>query len=353
MAHFIHIKVKDIVKDTPQSVVLTLDIAENNRKEFRYSAGQYLTFRHKHGGEDLRRSYSICVGEGANDLRVGIKKVNDGVFSTFANDVLKCGDELEVMAPMGNFVLGGASSKRFLMVAAGSGITPILSHIETILTANTDTYITLIYGNKSPHSTMFRERLEELKNKFIERFAIIYVFSAASQDIELFSGRIDGNKCIDILKKWIGQTIFDHVFICGPEQMIQNVQAGIQTLGIEKSKIKYELFATVPHKSKNKVTTKKSQQGTEISVVLDGTEYEINIRDGESVLDAARRQNLDAPFSCKGGICSTCRCKILEGSGEMKANQALEDYEVEQGYALSCQLIPTSNKIKISYDSGH
>lgn len=347
------ISVKHIDRNTPDSVILTLDIPEGVRDEFSFKAGQYLTFAKIFDGEELRRSYSICVGEGSDTLCVGIKKIENGAFSSFANEKLVVGDELLVLPPQGKFVLKEDRAEQILLIAAGSGITPIISHAETILAANEYSQITLIYGNKSPNSIMFKERLEELKNLYIERLNIIHIFSQTAQDIDLFSGRIDGKRCLDILTKWCKKTIFDQVFICGPEPMIKNVRVSLEALGIDKSRINYELFATVARKRSPAQVSKKHDEKKSLTVVLDGTSFQLDLLDGEAVLDAARRQNIDAPYSCRGGICSTCRCKILKGRGQMNVNHVLEDYEVEQGYALSCQLTADSKEITISYDEGH
>lgn len=351
MNKFHYLTVTDIEKNTNDAVIITLETPSD---DFKYRAGQYLTFRHEFEGEELRRSYSICASEHAQKLCVAVKKVEGGAFSNFANDTLKIGDQLEVMRPEGKFTLGDIKDgSDLLMIAAGSGITPIISQIETILEASKESKITLIYGNKTPHSTMFRERLEELKSLYMYRFSLIHVLSASPQDIELFSGRITRERCRKIIKNWMGIEHIDAAFICGPEDMIHNVSDVLGQIGIDKSRIQYELFVSKKRKNGKAVSVTQTQKDVKLTVILDGTSHQFEMAHDQSVLDIARNNNLDVPFSCESGICSTCRCKILEGEGTMEVNHALEDYEIEQGYALSCQLVPRTNKLVISYDERH
>ena len=351
---FHKLRVTDIERDTANSVIVTLALPTEHSHEFEFISGQYLTFRHKIDGEEIRRNYSISLGQGAATLQVGIKRVVGGVFSTFANQELQVGDTLEVMPPQGRFVLKDlVQSARVLLIAAGSGITPMLSHIETLLTQDSAAQITLIYGNRTPHSVMFRERLEALKSSYLTRFNLVHVFSGAGQEAELFSGRISGERVERIMRTWLRQDDFDAVLLCGPEAMIVDVKASLVAMGLLEARIGYELFTTGQAPRRKQATAAPSSAATKLTIILDGTAHPLAIRPGECVLEAAQEHNIEAPYSCRSGICSTCRCKIIDGSGEMEINHALEDYEVQAGYALACQLRPTSAKLVVDFDSGH
>ena len=354
MTMFHPLKVQSITRDTANSVILDLALSDELHKEFDFLAGQYLTFRHHHNGEELRRNYSICTKENAGNLRVGIREVEGGVFSSFANKSLQVGDVLDVMPPMGRFTLNDIKlGANVLMIAAGSGITPMISHIETLLSRDPNAKVSLIYGNRNPNSIMFRETLEDIKNTYLTRFKLVHVLSGAGQEADLFTGRIDGARVVDIAKNWLHQTDYDVALICGPEAMTLDVKKGVEGLGLAPSQIRYELFHSGSPKAKPKINQGNAQKSVDLTIVIDGTKHQLKMAKDENVLDVARESHIDAPFSCKGGICSTCRCKILEGTGEMEINHALEDYEVNAGYALSCQLRPTSETLVISYDEGH
>lgn len=353
MKNFYPLEVQSVKKNTPDSVIITLIVEEKHKALFTYRAGQYLTFKKVIQHEELRRSYSICASEQESVLRIGVKAVEDGAFSNFVNTQLKPGDKLDAMPPMGSFTIDHQVNTHLLFIAAGSGITPIISHIETALNNSENTEITLLYGNKTPHSTMFRERIEELKNLYMSRLNIIHILSETPSEIDLFSGRITSKKYEEVFSKWLRKIDFDQIMICGPQAMTEDLSDGLSKLGIDSSKIKYELFGTTPRKqAQTKASSHKSIE-IELCVILDGTAHKLEMNSGENVLEVAKRNHLDVPYSCLGGICSTCKCKIIEGMGEMEINHALEDYEVQQGYALSCQLRPTTDKITISYDEGH
>lgn len=353
---FYKLPIKSVDHITDQAVCLTFDLEDQLKDKFQFKAGQYLTFKHHSGDEEIRRSYSICCKENSNNLQVGIKAVEGGVFSQHANNALKAGEILEVMAPEGKFVLPNLKGdENLLFIAAGSGITPILSQIQTMLYRFPDINITLIYSNKNLNSIMFKAQIEDLKDRFLNQLTILHIFSGTSQDNPLFSGRIDEGKITQILKHITPKGGFDFCFICGPYDMIMNVKTALEKLDYHNSQIKFELFNTgINNNKKSKpIQQMAPSKGRLLTIEIDHISHNIEIRPDQSVLDAALEHKIDAPFSCRGGICSTCRCKILEGSGEMLTNFALEDHEVEDGYALSCQLIPTSESIKISYDEGH
>lgn len=357
MARFHSLEVTDIRRDTRDAVVVTLKPEEAAADAFGFVQGQYLTFRRDFDGEELRRSYSICAGLDEGCLRVGIKRVEGGAFSTWANEELKIGDRLEAMTPMGRFFteLEPSTAKAYLGFAGGSGITPVLSIIKTVLAREPHSTFTLIYANRQTSSIMFREELEDLKNRYLGRFSLIHVLETESQEIDLFTGRIDAEKMETLFRLWIDAEEVDTAFICGPEPMMLTIADSLRKHGLTDEQIRFELFASSqPGRAKTPATSKAvaADAGTcEVSVTLDGTTRNFQMeKDGTSVLDAAVSNAMDAPYSCKAGVCSTCRAKVIEGEVEMEVNHALEDYEVRAGYVLSCQCIPVSDKVVISYD---
>ena len=357
MARFHTLKVTDIQRDTRDAVVLTLAPRDEDREHFNFTQGQYLTFRRAFDGEELRRSYSICAGLDDGVLQVGIKRVDGGAFSTWANENLKTGDEIEAMPPMGRFFapLEPNQSKQYLGFAAGSGITPLLSIIKTTLAREPQSRFTLVYANRQISSIMFREVLEDLKNTYLGRFSVIHILRQEGQEIDLFTGRIDEAKMKDLFRAWIDPNSIDTVFICGPEPMMLSVAASLRDHGLKDEQIKFELFASSQQgRAKQRTVSKQavtSSPGVQATLTLDGTTRNFEMqRNGDTILDAALANNLDAPYSCKAGVCSTCRCKVLEGEVEMAVNHALEDYEVRAGYVLSCQASVLSDRVVVSYD---
>lgn len=357
MARFHPLKVTHIRRETRDAVVVTLSPRDEDRALFDFTQGQYLTFRRDFDGEELRRSYSICAGKDEGFLQVGIKRVDGGTFSTWANENLKPGDEIEAMPPMGKFYtpIEPEVVKNYLGFAGGSGITPVLSIIKTVLAQEPNSTFTLVYSNRQINTIMFREELEDLKNTYLGRFSVIHVLESEAQDIDLFTGRIDADKMTALFKGWIDPTKITTAFICGPEPMMLTIAQSLRDHGLDDSQIKFELFASSqPGRAKKRaVSTAQTQSGevTEATVTLDGSTRTFSMaRDGETILDAAIKANIDAPYSCKAGVCSTCRCKVLEGEVEMEINHALEDYEVRAGYVLSCQAIPLTTKVVVTYD---
>lgn len=357
MAKFFPLAVADIKRDTRDSVIVTLEPPAEAREEFKFIQGQYLTFRRRFDGEEIRRSYSICAGINDGVLRVGIKRVEGGWFSAFANSELKVGDVLEAMRPMGNFhaPLAPEERRRYLGFAGGSGITPMISLIKTILEEEPKSAFTLVYGNRSASQIMFREELEDLKNLHMERLTVAHVLESEAADIELFSGRLDREKCDSLFSRWIDVAGADYAFICGPEPMMLAVAEALKARGMDENAIRFELFATAePGRARKKPAVGAvAAKGPACSatIILDGAARAIEIeKDGRSVLDAALAAAIDAPFACKAGVCSTCRAKLVEGEVEMEANYALEDYEVERGYILTCQSRPLTDRIVVDYD---
>jgi len=343
MARFHELVVTDIQKTIRDAVVVTLQPEAGAEDAFAFTQGQYLTFRRAFDGEELRRSYSICAGLDDGCLQVGIKRVDGGAFSTWANEALQVGDRLEAMAPMGSFhtPIEPAAAKTYLGFAGGSGITPVLSIIRTVLAREPRSTFTLVYANKGVTSIMFREELEDLKNIHMGRFNVIHVLEQDTQEIDLFTGMVTEEKCGDLFKTgWIDIGSVDTAFICGPEPMMLGIASALRAHGLEDSQIKFELFASAqPGRLKRPAVSRdaaKSANQTRAAITLDGSTQTVEMPKDLSILDAALQNNLDAPYACKAGVCSTCRCRVLEGEVEMVANHALEDYEVEKGYVLSC-----------------
>lgn len=349
------LKVKDIRQETNDAVSIALSVPTEFAENYKYTPGQYLTFRTTIDGEDVRRSYSICTGLHENELRVAVKKMMHGKFSTFANDELKIGDEVEVMTPMGTFTtqINEDTEKSFLFFAGGSGITPIMSLIKTILQTAKKSNVTLIYGNRGFDHIIFRSELEELKNRFMDKFSLMHVFSNEKIGNKLQEGLLDKNQIEKIYKAVLEGQDIDEVFVCGPEPTIYAVKDVFEEAGFDPKKVHFELFTSPTQANKkplpNVVTAEKVDAN--IRIILDGEEILLNLdSDGESILDAAAKAGADVPFSCKGGVCCTCKAKVLEGAARMDVNYALEDDEVEAGYILTCQAHPISEKLVVSFD---
>ena len=356
MVQFYPLRVTHIEKTIRDAVVVTL--RPESGGDFRFTQGQYLTFRRIFDGQELRRSYSICAGRDDGILQVGIKRVAGGAFSTWANTDLAVGDTVEAMPPMGSFFAEpGARQPHFLAFAGGSGITPVLSILRTGLQDNAHARFTLVYANRNPNTIMFREELEDLKNENLGRLNVIHVLEDESQEIDLFRGRVDGIKCAALFATWIDIKSVDMAFICGPEPMMRAISEALEAHGLAKDQIRFELFASAqPGRLPTPVAAhSEMEQGIEGRVTLGGTARSLLIPDQTSLLEAALAENIDAPFACKAGVCSTCKAKVLEGDVEMVSNHALEDYEVEAGYVLTCQCYPVSaRKVIWDYDeAGH
>ncbi|OEZ99021.1 1,2-phenylacetyl-CoA epoxidase subunit PaaE [Duganella sp. HH101] len=356
MSKFHPLTVSQVRNETRDTIAVTFAVPPELQDSFKFQQGQHLTLRAQIADEDVRRSYSICsaVQEGA--LRVAIKRTQGGLFSSWANDTIKPGVTLEVMPPMGHFnvPLDAANRKHYLAFAAGSGITPILSIIKTTLAAEPHSRFTLFYGNRASSSVIFKDELSDLKDTYMERLKLAYVMSREQQDIELFNGRITKEKAAQFLKYWVRPEDIDVAFICGPEDMMLGVSEALQEAGVAKAQIKIELFAASIPKHQHKPRAIDPQAGrheTEVTVIMDGNATSFTMdQDKESLLDAGLKAGIDMRYSCKGGVCSTCRCKLLEGQVDMDVNYALEDYEIARGYVLSCQSFPITDKVVIDFD---
>ncbi|WP_171176975.1 2Fe-2S iron-sulfur cluster-binding protein [Ruegeria sp. HKCCD8929] len=356
MARFHDLEVTDIHKTIRDAVVVTLKPMNGSAEEFDFTQGQYLTFRHDFDGEELRRSYSICAGKDDGVLQVGIKRVDGGAFSTWANEELKVGDKMQAMPPMGGFFtpIDPEAEKSYLGFAGGSGITPVLSILKTTLAREPRSQFTLVYANKGVNTIMFREELEDLKNLYMGRLNVIHILETDAQEIDLFTGLVTQEKCAELFQHWIDIENTDAAFICGPEPMMLGIAAALRAHGLDDNQIKFELFASAqPGRARPKAVSAEaatSANQTKAAITLDGATQTITMPKDLSILDAALENTMDAPYACKAGVCSTCRCKVIEGEVEMVANHALEDYEVEKGYVLSCQAFPLTDTIVVDYD---
>ncbi|MEP5169906.1 MAG: 2Fe-2S iron-sulfur cluster-binding protein [Shimia thalassica] len=357
MARFHDLEVTDIQKTIRDAVVVTLKPVNGAAEAFDFTQGQYLTFRQDFDGDELRRSYSICAGKDDGILQVGIKRVDGGTFSTWANEDLKVGDTVQAMPPMGGFftALDAGNEKNYLGFAGGSGITPVLSILKTTLAAEPNSTFTLVYANKGVNTIMFREELEDLKNTYMGRFNVIHILETDAQEIDLFTGLVTEEKCAQLFATgWIDIGSVDTAFICGPEPMMLGIAAALRTGGLTDAQIKFELFASSqPGRAKRKAVSKNAASGANqasATITLDGSTQAIEMPKDTTILDAALDNKMDAPFACKAGVCSTCRCRVLEGEVEMVSNHALEDYEVEKGYVLSCQSYPVTDNVVVDFD---
>jgi len=355
MSRFYPLTVASVARETRDAVALRFDVPPDLRELFRFSPGQHLTLRSRIDGEDVRRSYSICSSPADDCIRVAVKKSPGGVFSLWANEQLTPGCTLDVMPPMGHFgiELSPEHRRSYVAFGAGSGITPLLSIIKTALVTEPRSEFTLFYGNRSSSAVMFREELADLKDRFLTRFNLVYVMSREPQDIELLNGRIDRAKCDALLERWVDVSAIDTAFICGPDGMMKAVSESLEAHGVPKSRIRIELFAaSIPkHVHKPLPPAPLGREECEVTVVIDGARKQFPLRTTqENIIDAALRQGIELPYSCKGGVCSTCRAKLVEGEVDMDVNFALEDYEVARGFILCCQSYPVTERVTVDFD---
>lgn len=358
MSHFHSLKIKDIKQETPECVSVSFIIPEQLNDTFQYIAGQYLTLKTSINNEEVRRSYSICSSPNDKELRVAIKKVENGKFSSFANEHLNIGDEVEVMPPMGNFCIKTSEEgkKDYLAFASGSGITPVFGIMKTVLQNDPNSTFTLVYGNKNRGTIIFKEGIEALKNQYMDRLTVHHVFTREKTDTPTFYGRLSKTKAIEF-EKVIDYKQFEEVFICGPEEMILGLREFFNEKQYKTSKIHFELFASP---DQPKVATKEwkekqkevdTSKMSNVTIRLDGTSFEFDLAyGGDTILDAALKQGADLPFACKGGVCCTCRAKVTEGSVDMEVNYALEPDDLANNFVLTCQAHPRSEKVFIDFD---
>jgi ring-1,2-phenylacetyl-CoA epoxidase subunit PaaE len=349
---FHSLRIAEVRRETADCVSLKFDLPAALADEYRFIQGQHIALRTTLDGEEVRRSYSICAGCDDGELRVAVKKVPGGCFSTWANEVLKAGDAIDVMTPEGRFFtpLAPGHDKHYVAFVAGSGITPVLSLIRTTLAREPRSRFTLVYGNRRQASVMFHEALEDLKDRYLTRFALYNVFSREEQDIDLFNGRLDAAKVQAFISTLVPVESIDEAFVCGPATMIDEVERSLIAAGVPREHVHVERFG-VPGAAAYAPVDDTDAAQAHIGIVIDGVRREIEFHRGQhSILDAGRAAGLDLPFSCKGGMCSTCRGKLLEGQVRMAKNYALEPHEVAAGYVLTCQSYPLTERVLISYD---
>lgn len=352
---FYSLKIKDIQKTTHDCSVLEFEVPENLKKEFAFRQGQHLTLKAEVNGEELRRTYSLCSSPLDNRWRVAIKKIDGGVFSGFVNETLKSGDSLEVMHPNGNFFVEPKpdQASHYVAFAAGSGITPIFSMLKTHLEMEPKARFSLFYINQSVSSIILKEEIEALKNKFLNRLDLYFFLTQEDQEISIFNGRIDEEKLTEISKYLLDIQSVDHYFLCGPEPMIFLIRDFLKARGVDEKKVHFELFHSFTGEAKIKERKKTVASGllTEVHLKEGGKTTKFNMPKGtEFILDAALKKNSALPFACKGGVCCTCKAKLIEGQVDMEINYALEKEQLEAGYILTCQAIPVSEKIVVDFD---
>ncbi|PKD21704.1 flavodoxin reductase [Salegentibacter salinarum] len=346
MSQFFPLEIKEVIRETPQAVSLSFNIPENLKEEFKFDAGQYITIKIKLGDEELRRAYSLCSAPNSGEFKVTVKEVEGGKFSVIANNKLNAGDVLDVHPPEGKFILKPTGEGRnYAAFAAGSGITPVLSIIKTVLAEEPKSRFVLTYGNKSPEETIFFKELLELQAKFPDRLFIEFVYSRTREDNSHF-GRIETSTVNFVLKNKFKDHAFDAFYLCGPEEMINQVSDVLKQNGITEDKILYELFTS---EETGAIETNIEGQ-TELTIMVDDEETTFSMDTKGTVLDAALEHDLDVPYSCQGGICSSCIARIVEGKAEMRKNQILTDEEIEEGLILTCQAQPLTPKLKVDYD---
>lgn len=360
MSKFHTLKVINIVRETADSVSVSLQVPDNLKEEYTYKQGQYLTFKMQVNGEELRRSYSICSSpvEGS-ELRVGIKKVKDGRVSGFMNDRLKVGDAMEVMVPMGNFYteMNPSNKKNYVLFAGGSGITPMLSILKTVLIKEPQSTLTLFYGNNDESSVMFKKQIDTLATQNADRFKVYHILNSASLFYpRLLKGLMTKDKCIDLIKTHVSKNADNEYFVCGPGPMMDNVVAATKELKVSEDKFHIEYFTTAADIEQIKAAVEAAPapavHGVKATITLDKKTTEVVLKDKESILEAAIRIGLDPPFACQGGSCCTCRAFLEEGNVQMAVNYGLSSSEVKKGYILTCQSRPTTNTVVVNYDKG-
>ncbi|WP_339624943.1 1,2-phenylacetyl-CoA epoxidase subunit PaaE [uncultured Winogradskyella sp.] len=356
MAEFHNLKVAEIYKETEDTSVVTFHVPEYLQDAFKFTQGQHLTLKTDINGEDVRRSYSLCSSPLDNKWQVAVKLIPGGKFSTYINETLATGDTLEVMAPSGKFGVEAKpnESKNYLFFAAGSGITPVLSMVKAHLAQEPNATCKLFYVNKTAKSIIFKEELEQLRNKYFGRFEIFYFLTKEKRDIELFNGRFDDEKMKVLTNTFIDIPDTNDVFLCGPEKMVNYVSDYLVNAGLPKENVHFELFVTGLSEEDIKRAERLSKQnveGVEITIVDGGKEFSFTMtKEYDNILDAALGAGADLPFACKGGVCSTCKCEVKEGHVEMKINYALDEKEVSQNLVLSCQAVPTTDKVVVDFD---
>ncbi|MDQ1698029.1 MAG: ring,2-phenylacetyl-CoA epoxidase subunit PaaE [Frankiaceae bacterium] len=357
MPVFHALRVADIRRETDDTVSIAFDVPAELTEAYAFEPGQHLTIRMPaltppgEGGEPVRRSYSISSGLDDGDLRVAVKNIPGGVFGVYACETLQVGDTLDVMTPAGRFTttLDPANEKSYLGIAAGSGITPVISLARSALAREPKSRFTLVYGNRGPSTVIFLEALEDLKNRYVERLQVIHVFSREQQASPLLNGRLTGGKLRELAGTLLDVSSYDEVFVCGPEPMTLEARDTLVELGADPTHVHLELFGS--HAPTAPRVHRETGDRRHVTIVLNGIKTEVAAHPDDTVLEAGQLAGLDLPFSCRGGVCATCRAKVVEGAVEMDRNFALQAWETEAGYVLTCQSHPTTDRLSIDYDA--
>lgn len=355
MSKFHSLKVSDVVRETADAVSVAFEVPANLKQEYKYKQGQYLTLKFNIKGEELRRSYSICSSPvDENELRVAIKKVKDGRASTYINDSLKVGDMVEVMIPMGNFFteMNPVNKKNYILFGGGSGITPMLSILKTVLYLEPQSRVTLFYGNNDESSIIFKKQIEQLAVVNADRLNVVHVLNTAPDGHPVnLKGMMTKEKNIELVKDYVDTSADNEYFICGPGPMMDNVVNALKELNIPEAKVHIEYF-TAPVNADDVKPSGNTASGASATIIIDGEEHPVVLEENETILEAAIRIGLDAPYACQGGSCCTCRALLQDGKVEMAVNYALSASEVKQGFILTCQSRPTTDKVVVNYDKG-
>lgn len=355
--HFHPLSIREVTRETADCISVEFDVPPDLRDAFSYVAGQYITLRAEVGDRELRRSYSLCSAPHESKWRVAIKRVDDGQFSQWSHALMRAGDTIDVLPPDGHFryVPDASRARKVLLLASGSGITPVFSILKTILETERDSLVTLVYGNRRVKDIVFKEAIEDLRDAHLARFQLHHTLSGEIQDAPIANGRLDGDKVTALFTGALDAMSFDDVYVCGPGEMIESCVTACEAAGIEHSRIHKEMFGVPPKvaaagASSESYTTSSEQ--ARVSVIADGIERVLSVSyKGASVLDVALGAGIDVPYACKAGVCCTCRAQVLEGEVRMDANFALDDTEVARGFVLTCQCHPVSDSVRISYDA--
>jgi ring-1,2-phenylacetyl-CoA epoxidase subunit PaaE len=352
---FHRLTVSDVRRETPEAVSIAFAVPPDLAAAYRFNPGQHITLRTDVDGAEVRRSYSICTTPDDHELRIAVKKVEGGLFSTLANEKIKMGDLIDVMTPQGRFgvALDPNAARHYLAIAAGSGITPVISIIRAILIHEPKSRVTLIYGNRTTQSIIFREQLEELKDRFLSRFTVHHILSREAQEIRLLDGRIDADKVAALLRTMPADDV-DQAFLCGPGGLIEQGRAALSEYGVSAERIHVEYFSTdgtpvVSRTAAAPIAAATAQEAV-AKITLNGARHDVPVHAGETIVDAGLRAGLEMPYSCRGGMCCTCRAKVTEGEVVMDTNYSLEPWELEAGYVLTCQSHPTTPVVTLDYD---
>jgi len=348
MSSFYKLNIKEVKRETANAVSILFNVPETLQTNYQFIAGQYLNLKLTLDGNEIRRAYSICASPESGELRIAVKAVKNGAFSTFANSNLKTGDTLEVGKPEGNFTFEPQidRQKNYAAFVAGSGITPVMSILKSVLISEPKSTFILVYGNKSAEETIFHQELHDLQLRFVGRLFVHYVFSQSKVENELF-GRIEKSTVNFVLNNKYKELTFDKFYLCGPEEMINTVSSVLKEHNVAEKNVKFELFTS--SSTENEIKT-SADGHTKITVLVDSDETTFEMSQKQTILEAALKQGVDAPYSCQGGICSSCLGRLTKGTAEMRKNSILTDGEIASGLILTCQAVPTSSEIYVDYD---